>query len=60
MRMKKVMRSKKSTKSTRAKKSTRFAGFTGAISGRMIFAAVIGIMATAMLIAARQENRANA
>jgi hypothetical protein len=54
--MKKVMRSKKSTKSTRAKKSTRVTGFAGAISGRMIFAAVIGILATAMLIAARQET----
>ncbi len=52
MRMKKMMRPKKST---RAKKSSRFTGFTGTIGGRTIFLVVIGIMATAMLIAARQE-----
>jgi hypothetical protein len=52
--MKKMMRSKKST---RAKKSTRITALTGAIGGRTIFLVVIGIMATAMLIAARQESQ---
>jgi hypothetical protein len=50
--MKKMVRTKKST---RAKKSSRFTAFTGKIGARTIFLVVIGIMATAMLIAARQE-----
>lgn len=54
MRMKKVMRTKKST---RAKKPSRFTTFTGTIGARTIFLVVIGIMATAMLIAARQETQ---
>lgn len=57
MRMKKVMRSKTPT---RAKKSTRFTALTKAIGGRTMILAVIvviGVMATAMLIAARQESQ---
>jgi hypothetical protein len=54
MRMKKVMRTKKST---RAKKPSRFTTFTGTIGARTIFLVVIGVMATAMLIAARQESQ---
>jgi hypothetical protein len=52
--MKKVMRTKKST---RAKKPSRFTTFTGTIGARTIFLVVIGVMATAMLIAARQESQ---
>lgn len=54
MRMKKMMRSKTST---RAKKSTRFAALRRAIGGRTIFLVAIGVMLTAILIAARQESQ---
>jgi hypothetical protein len=54
MRMKTRMRSKPSA---RAKKPTRLAALTKAIGGRTIFLAVLGVMATAMLIAARQESQ---
>jgi hypothetical protein len=40
---------------TRAKKSTRWAAITKSIGGRTILLAALGVGATAMLIAARQE-----
>ena len=55
MRMKKVMRTRKSTRAKKSSRLTKFTGFTGTIGGRTVFLVVIGIMATAMLIAARQE-----
>jgi hypothetical protein len=47
----------RSKTSTRAKKSTRFAALAGAIGGRTMFVVVIGVMVSAMLIAARQESQ---
>jgi hypothetical protein len=55
--MKKLMRTKKATRAKKSSRLTTFTGFAGTIGGRTIFLVVIGIMATAMLIAARQESQ---
>ncbi len=52
MRMKPRMRPKPST---RAKKSMRWAAITKSISGHTMLLVALGVMATAILIAARQE-----